>query len=56
MRKRLTLTRETLAQLTNDDLAAVAGAAAPATGGCPWSFRVWECLSLDYSCDDTGTA
>jgi hypothetical protein len=47
MRKTLTLRRETLAPLTADDLASVAGAAVAATGGCPWTFHVRECLSLD---------
>ncbi|HEU0131540.1 MAG TPA: class I lanthipeptide [Mycobacteriales bacterium] len=42
----LTLRRETLAPLTTDQLAEVAGAAA-ATGGCPFTFHVRDCLSLD---------
>ena len=53
MRRRLSLVREVLAPLTNDDLAAVAGAAPDATGGCPQSFRVRECptaLTCDTSC------
>ena len=42
MRKRLTLRRETLAELTADDLMAVAGG--DATGGCPRTMRVGDCL------------
>jgi hypothetical protein len=45
MRRSLALSRETLAELTAADLAAVDGGAA-ATGGCPRSIHVDECLSL----------
>lgn len=51
--RKLTLNRETLAQLTSDDLAAVGGAGVAATGGCPWTFRVRECLSLEDTCIKT---
>ena len=48
MRTRLTLRRETLASLTTDELTAVAGG--DATGGCPRTMRVAECLSLYQYC------
>ena len=51
MRRTLTLRRETLAALTSDELAAVA-AGVEATGGCPRSFRVRECLTM-LTCDVT---
>lgn len=48
MRTSLTLRRETLASLTTDELAGVAGA--EATGGCPRTMRVFECLSFYEYC------
>ena len=48
MRKSLTLHRETLASLTTDELVAVAGA--EATGGCPRTMRLAECLSFYEYC------
>lgn len=51
MRRRLTLARETLAPLTNDDLAAVAGADA-LTPGCPTYFPLRNCLTF-LTCDPT---
>lgn len=44
----LRLNRETVAELTAEDLAAVVGG--DATGGCPRSFRVWECVSVVTTC------
>ncbi|HEU0131541.1 MAG TPA: hypothetical protein VFQ85_11195 [Mycobacteriales bacterium] len=46
MRRTLNLRRETLAPLTTDELAEIAGAAVDATGGCPETFYVLRCLSL----------
>jgi len=54
MRRRLTLTIETLTQLPSDDLASVGGAALAATGGCPFTFHVNECVSA-VLCNGTGT-
>lgn len=51
MRRTLTLRGETLAPLTVDELTAVAGG--DATGGCPWTFHVRECLSIDPGCIKT---
>ncbi len=48
MRPSLTLRREILAALTTDELAHVAGG--DATGGCPYTMRVTECLSLYQYC------
>lgn len=48
MRRTLTLRRETLAPLTADELATVAGG--DATGGCPRTMRLPECLSLYQYC------
>ena len=48
MRKRLTLRRETIAALTADELTAVAGG--DATGGCPRSLHITECLSFYEYC------
>lgn len=56
--RRLTLKRESLTQLTSEDLLAVAGAQAPisnAQGKCtiqPDSYRVWllECTSNTWPC------
>jgi len=47
MRRTLTLRRESLSTLTPDDLATVAAAAIAATGGCPWSLHVVDCLSIN---------
>ncbi len=52
MRRSLTLVRETLAPLSTDDLAGVAGGVLAAGGG-PWTFRVRECLSIDDGCIKT---
>lgn len=51
MRRSLTLVREALAPLPTEDLSVVAGGGA--TGGCPYTFRVRECLSIEYRCIDT---
>lgn len=48
MRKSLTLHRETLTPLAADELAAVAGG--DATGGCPRTMRLAECLSFYEYC------
>ncbi len=48
MRKRLTLRRETIAALTADQLTAVAGG--DATGGCPRTLHIAECLSFYEYC------
>lgn len=48
MRRSLTLRRETLTPLAADELAAVAGA--DATGGCPYTMRLAECLSFYEYC------
>lgn len=48
MRKSLSLRRETLASLTRDELADVAGA--DATGGCPYTMRLTQCLSFYEYC------
>lgn len=48
MTRTLRLNRETLAELTPEDLAAVVGA--EATGGCPRSFRIKECLTTSPTC------
>lgn len=48
MRTSLTLRRETLASLTTDELAVVAGG--DATGGCPRTMRIAECLSFYEYC------
>lgn len=48
MRKSLILRRETLAALTTDELAGVAGG--DATGGCPYTMRLGECLSFYQYC------
>jgi hypothetical protein len=48
MRRNLTLRRETLAPLSSEELVAVAGA--DATGGCPWTFHIRECLSFYDEC------
>ncbi|HEV2891903.1 MAG TPA: class I lanthipeptide [Frankiaceae bacterium] len=48
MRKTLSLRRETLAALTADELTAVAGG--DATGGCPRTLRLAECLSFYEAC------
>ena len=48
MRKRLTLRRETIAALTADELTAVAGG--DATGGCPRTLHLGECLSFYQYC------
>lgn len=48
MTRTLRLSRETLADLTPEDLAVVVGGAA--TGGCPWTFRVRECLTTSPTC------
>lgn len=44
----LRLDRETLAELTTEDLTAVVGG--EATGGCPRTFRVKECVTLSPTC------
>lgn len=44
----LRLDRETLAELTPEDLTAVVGG--DATGGCPRTFRVKECLTMSPTC------
>lgn len=48
MRTNLTLRRETLASLTTDELAGVAGG--DATGGCPRTLRITDCLSFYQYC------
>lgn len=48
MKRSLRLTRETLIELTADDLTAVVGA--EATGGCPRSLRIKECLTTSPTC------
>lgn len=48
MRKSLTLRRETLAALTPDELAVVAGG--DATGGCPRTLHIADCLSFYEYC------
>ncbi|HEX8003361.1 MAG TPA: class I lanthipeptide [Mycobacteriales bacterium] len=48
MRRKLTLRRETLAPLSAEDLAVVAGG--DATGGCPFTMHLKECLSLYEAC------
>lgn len=48
MTRTLRLTRETLTDLTPEDLAAVVGG--DATGGCPRSFRIRECLTTEPTC------
>lgn len=48
MTRTLRLGRETLTELTADDLSAVVGG--EATGGCPRTFRVRECLTLTPTC------
>jgi hypothetical protein len=48
MKRTLTLRRETLVSLTSDELGAVAGA--EATGGCPQTLRIKECLSFYEYC------
>lgn len=48
MRRSLTLRRESLTALTPEALAAVAGG--DATGGCPRTFHLPECLSFYEYC------
>ncbi|HEU0131548.1 MAG TPA: hypothetical protein VFQ85_11230 [Mycobacteriales bacterium] len=48
MRRTLTLRRETLAALTTNELTSVAGG--DATGGCPRTLHVAECLSFYEYC------
>lgn len=49
MTRRLTLARETLTDLSADDLASVAGG--QVTGrDCGWSFPLRECFSLQPTC------
>lgn len=58
MKRSLSLKRETLADLTTDELTAVAGG--DATGGCPYrtsggcpTTPIAYCLSLGPTCWDT---
>lgn len=55
MTRRLALTRETLAELTTDDLAAVAaGEAITNREQCGHTFPVKDCFSLYRTCWTTG--
>ena len=51
MTRRLTLARETLAELSPGDLASVAGG--QQTQDCGWTFPLRACLTLQPSCVTT---
>jgi len=55
MKRTLSLRRETLAQLTANDLTAVGGAVQQATPGCP-TWPVLDCMSWDAGCSVFCTA